>query len=226
MKNSNNKKLFFITILILSGLFSLSLLAQENKDELESKIDQLKGKIEKVTVKVDGKDVIFEGKEAESIAKNIRLFSKAPLLWQIDEDELLSGKGINVIRHRIKKDDKFDWMVKDGDKKKIEVQIEDGKKKVTITTEKDGKEETKILEGEEAENYLKENETGVKHGIFIDKEGVDEDNVFIIKNLGEEHIGCCCCCNKQMRHLEQIPEKGVKKIIIKERKKENETGNN
>ena len=55
----NGKKLALITGLILMGIFSLTLFAQDKKDDLSSKMKMLDGKIEKITVKVDGKDVVF-----------------------------------------------------------------------------------------------------------------------------------------------------------------------
>jgi len=218
MKNPNNKKLFIIALFVIFGLFSISLLAQEKENEFQNKIDQLKGKIEKVTIKVDGIDVIFEGDDAVKIVKNISTFSKIPLLWSVDENDFVSNDKVNIIKHRLRKDDAFEWKDKDGDKKKVEVQIEDGKKKVTITTEKDGKEETKILEGEEAAKYLEENETDT-HSTFIEMGGIDKDNVFIFKRLGDK-FSSHCCCHKRIKHLDSIDGKGIKKIIIKERKKE------
>lgn len=58
---TNKSKFFTIMVLVLIGVFSLTLFAQE-KEESKSKLDQLKGKVEKITVTVDGKDVVFEGK--------------------------------------------------------------------------------------------------------------------------------------------------------------------
>ncbi len=74
----NHSKILAIILFVLFGISSLTLLAQDEKDEFKLKVEQIKGKVEKVTVKVDGKDVVFEGEEAEKVAKGIKAFSKSP----------------------------------------------------------------------------------------------------------------------------------------------------
>ncbi len=165
MKNQNNKKLFVIAALVLFGLFSLSLFAQEKKDELDARLKEIKGTVEKIIIKVDGKEIIFEGKDAEKIGESIKVSGKIHRMrWlsHIDEDfDLAHG---NAMMYKFHGDD-FDWKHKEGGDKKIEIKIEDGKKKVTVTTTKDGEEETKTYEGEEAEKFIKEHE---KNGdVFI-----------------------------------------------------------
>ena len=211
MKNSNTAKLFLIAILTLFGFFSITLFAQDEKDEMNSKLDQLKGKVEKVTVKVDGKDVVFEGKDAERLSKSLRLFSKTPrMMWLSDDDEDFNFEGGNVLAYKFEDDD-FDWKERDGDKKKVEVKIEDGEKKVTVTTEKDGKEETKVYEGEEAEKFLKENKKEKGFKVFIG-EGDDTNGDVISFNKRIHEDGCCC--DKRMHMKMPMHGKGIKKIII------------
>ncbi|MEK6552585.1 MAG: hypothetical protein AABZ54_03955 [Bacteroidota bacterium] len=65
---TDKSKFFAIMIILILGLFSMAIFAQE-KDETKSKLDNLKGKIEKLTIKADGKDIVFEGKDAEKLVK-------------------------------------------------------------------------------------------------------------------------------------------------------------
>lgn len=220
MSTSFTKKLFVIAFFFLLGIFSLTLFAQDKKDDLDKKLDQLKGKVEKLTVKVDGKDVVFEGKDAESLAKKLRTFGKMPnMVWLSDEDGELAGKDGNVMMYRFNKLGKeFKVDAVGEENKKVEVKIEDGNKKVTVTTIKDGKEETKTFEGEEAEKFLKENEKVGKFKILVDKEpGMGDHMIFFNKKLDDED-GCCCCKGRMsMKHFS--PGQG-KKIIIEKIEKD------
>lgn len=231
MQKEVTKKVFIIAIIFLFGIFSLTVLAQDKKGQLDSKLDQLKGKVEKLTVKVDGKDVVFEGKDAEDLAKKLRTFGKMPkMLWLSEEDGELESEDGNVMMYKFrKKDGEFDWTAKGEDNKKVEVKIVDGNKKVTVTTFKDGKEETKTYEGEEAEKFLKENEKVGKFKIMVDGDaGARDHMMFFDRKLDNDEDGCCCCRGKmKMRHLspgkkiiiEKI-EKDVKDDKEKETKKE------
>jgi hypothetical protein len=225
MNQTFTKKLFVITLFFLLGNFSLTILAQDKKDDLDKKLDQLKGKVEKLTVKVDGKDVVFEGKDAEGLAKKLRAFGKMPnMVWLSDEDGKFEGKDGNVIMYRFnKKGDEFNVEAKGDETKKVEVKIEDGKKKVSITTFKDGKEETKTYEGEEAEKFLNENEKDGKFKIMVDGEpGTGDQMIFFNKKL-DDGDGCCCCKGRMsMKHFS--PGKGKKIIIEKIEKDSKETG--
>ena len=49
MLQTDKSKFFAITIILILGLFSMAIFAQE-KDETKSKLDNLKGKIEKLTI--------------------------------------------------------------------------------------------------------------------------------------------------------------------------------
>ena len=213
----NGKKLALITGLILMGIFSLTLFAQDKKDDLSSKMKMLDGKVEKITVKVDGKDVVFEGKEAESLAKKLKMFSKAGnMIWVTKEGDKTELNNGNVSLFKFKSDDGDD-NVKEN--KKVEVRIDKEDKKVTVTTEKDGKEDTKVYEGEEAEKYLKEHEAGTKIE-FKFKDGDDADaNVFYFKSGDDDDN--CCCYGKRMRHSRKMRMKmhdgGAKKIIIEKK---------
>ena len=52
MEKSNNKKLLIITMLMGFAFLTLTLFAQDKKDDLKSRMEQLNGKVEKITVKV------------------------------------------------------------------------------------------------------------------------------------------------------------------------------
>ncbi|NMB81104.1 MAG: hypothetical protein GYA14_04745 [Ignavibacteria bacterium] len=225
MNQTVTKKLFLIAFFFLLGIFSLTLFAQDKKDDLDKKLDQLKGKVEKLTVKVDGKDVVFEGKEAESLAKKLRTFGKMPnMVWLSDEDSEFEGKDGNVMMYRFNKLGKeFKVGAVGEENKKVEVKIDDGKKKVTVTTTKDGKEETKTYEGEEAEKFLKENEKVGKFNIMVnDEDGMGDRMIFFNKKLDDDN-GCCCCKGRMsMKHLS--PGKGKKIIIEKIEKDTKDSG--
>lgn len=201
---TDRSKFFTMMVLILLGLFSLTLFAQD-KEETRSKLDQLKGKVERITVKVDGKDVVFEGEDAQKIAdkmkseKRIKIFSSGDLekIGEGDDHEM-------VFRSKAKGRD-FDF--KAGDiKKKIKVEDKDGKKVVTITTMKDGKEETKTYEGDEAEKFLNE-EKEMKHITVTmdnDEDMSNDHMVYFKRKMGNKRMsihgrGCCGgSCGKEM----------------------------
>jgi hypothetical protein len=231
MQKEVTKKVFIIAIICLFGIFSLTVLAQDKKDQLDSKLDQLKGKVEKLTVKVDGKDVVFEGKDAEKLAGKLKAFSKMPdIKWFSEEDGKFEGEGGNVMIYKFRDgDDNMDWTVKSDEDKKIEVTIEDGKKKVSVTTSKDGKEETKTYEGEEAEKFLKENQKAGKFKIMVDGDARMKDHMmFFDRKLDDDESGCCCCRGRmKIKHfspgkkiiIERV-EKDLKDVKEKESKKE------
>jgi hypothetical protein len=195
----NKPKFFTMMILVMLGLFSLTLLAQE-KEESKSKLDQLKGKVEKITVKVDGKDVVFEGKEAQKMADQLREKKKVRVIV----DDRKEGKGDeekgNVVYFKSRKDD-GDFKTEKGDvSKKIKIEGNDGEKTVTITTTKDGKEETKTYKGEDAEKFLKD-EKDAKEVTFTfnDDENKPEGRMFFFKNKMGKRMGMrggCCCCEE------------------------------
>lgn len=224
MQKVFTKKLIVIAIFFLFGIFSLTILAQDKKDDLEKKLDQLKGKVEKLTVRVDGKDVVFEGKDAQDLAKKLQEFGKLPgMVWLSDEDGKFESKDGNVLMYRFnKKDGKIDVDTKGEENKKVEVRIEDGKKKVTVTTFKDGKEETKTYEGEEADKFIKENEKTGNFKIMIDGEpGAGKNMIFFNKQLDDEDG--CCCCKGRMKMKYFSPGSGKKIIIQKFEKDTKET---
>jgi hypothetical protein len=231
MQKEVTKKVFIIAVIFLFGIFSLTVLAQDKKDQLDSKLDQLKGKVEKLTVKVDGKDVVFEGKDAEDLAKKLRTFGKMPKMhWLSEEDGELEGEDGNVMIYKFRKnDDDFDWTAKGEDNKKIEVKIEDGKKKVSVTTFKDGKEETKTYEGEEAEKFLKENQKAGKFKIMVDGDSGMKDHMMLFERKLDDDQNCCGCCRGKMKMKHFSPgkkiiiervEKDLKDVKEKESKKE------
>lgn len=225
MTDINSRKILVIVIFFLLGIFSLTLFAQDKKDETDSKLDQLKGKVEKLTVKVDGKDVVFEGKEAEKLVKKLRAFGKTPeMIWLSDEDEEFEHEGGKVMMFKYDSKDK-DFTVSDKDDmdRKVEVRIVDGDKKVTVTTMKDGKEETKTYEGEEAEKYLNDNKKSGSFRIMIDKDKKAGDHIIYFDRKNDDDS----CKGRMIRVGRRAPDK-VKKIIIekidkseKEEKKSN-----
>jgi hypothetical protein len=215
---TDRSKFFTMMVIIILGLFSMTLLAQE-KEEVKSKLNQLKGKVEKITVKVDGKDVVFEGEEAQKIAdkmkseKRIKIFSSGDLK-ELEEDD----SNVMVFRSEGKAGD-FDIKT-DGVKKKVNVEDKDGKMVVTITTMKDGKEETKTYEGDEAEKFLNE-EKGMKHITVTmnDDEDMPKDHMIYFNrkiDKGMSKHGCNCCsggCSMEMAPMHgNAPHKMMMKM--------------
>lgn len=178
MLQTDRSKFFTMMVIILLGLFSLTLFAQE-KEEGKSKLDQLKGKVEKITVKVDGKDVVFEGEDAQKMADKMKSEKRIRVSSSGDFEHFEEGDGkVMMFRSKAKAGD-FD--VKVGDMtKKVNVEDKDGKKVVTITTMRDGKEETKTYEGDEAEKFLNERK-GMKHITVTMND--DED-------MSKDHMAC------------------------------------
>ena len=160
--------------------------AQENiKEEIGEKIKKVEGAVSKISIEHEGGTIEFTGEESALLYK--RLKSSSRHLEIITEGER-SFNTIGVERY-IKEE--FD---SDSDATKIKIEIEDGEKKVTVTTIKDGKEEVKVLEGEEAEEYLEEYEEGafrrfiIKKELDGDLEKVDFDDEIILFKVGEEKI--------------------------------------
>lgn len=226
MTDINSKKALVIIIFFLLGIFSLTLFAQDKKDDTDSRLDLLKGKVEKLTVKVDGKDVVFEGKEAEMLVKKLRAFGKMPdMVWLSDDEGELEHEGGKVMMFKYDSKDKdFTLSEKDDLDKKVEVRIVDGDKKVTVTTKKDGKEEVKTYEGEEAEKYLKENQKSGNFRIMIGKDKNPGDHIIYFDRKSDREGGCC----NRMKCSGHATKEKVKKVIIeridkdeKERKESN-----
>lgn len=212
----NYSKILAIILFVLFGIPSLTLLAQDKKDEFESKVEQIKGKVEKVTVKVDGKDVVFEGEDAEKLAKGINVFSKSPHIMFLSGDEDwcdVDGGHVSMFKFD---DDDFNWKDKGDVKKKVEVRIEDGKKKVTVTTNENGEEKTKIYEGDEAEKLLKENKKEGAFNIYLsgdDEKGLHDKFVYFHESDDDDR-GTCCCSHHNMKMKMPKHMKGMKKITI------------
>lgn len=223
-------KLKIKTLAILVLFFAgISLMAQE-KSEFKEKLKNLDGKVDKVTVKVDGKDVVFEGKDAEKLiqivkpgeGKNIMIFSDDK-----DAKTSMNKKRVKIISHGNKNlslsNEDFDWKdegLKDN-QKKIKVTIDDGKKVVTVTTVKDGKEETKTYEGEDADKFLKENETGKEFNIHVMKDGEDcnsDDLYFVTKDSSDDNS--CCCCKCDHKKMNMMKEHEANKMMMKKSDKD------
>lgn len=223
MLQSNKSKLLAMAALILLGLFSLTLFAQE-KEETKSKLDQLKGKVEKITVKVDGKDVVFDGKDAQKLADRLRAEKRIRIFTSGDAEEGEVGEG-NAVFFRSREGKVGTSEMNEGNiSKNVKVEEKDGKKVVTVTTTKDGKDETKVYEGAEAEKFLKD-EKGMKHisVTLNDDEDMPKGNmVYFNKRMNHGKMGmrnCCCCCNNGCEMDDETPMHGgkkIKKMIIKE----------
>lgn len=214
MLQTDKSKFFAIMIILILGLFSMTILAQE-KDETKSKLDNLKGKIEKLTIKADGKDIVFEGKDAEKLVKMIKSSPRKGFMFRSDDGNMMKMGGGNVMMFRSKDDD--DSNVKDEkSKKNVKIEINDGNKKITVTTMKDGKEEIKIYEGEDAEKFMKE-EKGMKHfNIQIDDdEDMPQCGMMFFKQMGG--CDCSCCGGEKMMMRKHFPGKGMKHTIIEEK---------
>lgn len=204
MQLISNKKLVASLSIMLLLLISGAILAQD-KPEAKSKLD---GKIEKITVKVDGRDVVYEGKEAEDMGRLLKAKTDKKMVF-------VTSDGVEHFPGEARK---FKFITEDGDakeiKKTVKVEHVDGKKKIIITTDKDGKVETKELEGDEAEAFWTDNESGKKFNIRIDKEGGDE-NVMIFRSA-PGHRGCCCCSHGNMHT--PMHNRQIEKIIIEKEK--------
>lgn len=130
-----------------------------------------------VTIKTkdeDGKETVKElkGEEAEKWLEENK--TENDMVWVSDNDNF---DGDMVFIKKINDNE-------DGVEKKIDVKIEDGEKKVTIKTTVDGNENVEVLEGEEAEKWLKENEAQKFDMIFVSGDD-DCDQKFIVKKHGD-----------------------------------------
>ncbi len=211
----DKSKFFDIMIILILGLFSMAIFAQE-KDETKSKLEKLKGKIEKLTIKADGKDIVFEGKDAEKLVKTLKSRPHKEFMFQSKGGKMMKMGGGNVVMFSSKDDDADE---KCGEnKKEVKVEVNDSGKRITVTTMKDGKEETKVYEGENAEKFMKE-EKGMKHfNIQIDgDEDMSKDRTMFFKHMEGNNCGCSCCCGEKMMMRKHFPGKGMKHIIIEEK---------
>lgn len=215
---TNRTKFFTMMAIILLGLFSLTLFAQ-NKEETKSKLNQLKGKVEKITVKVDGKDVVFEGEEAQKLADKMKAEKRIKIISSGDLKEVKEGDGnVMVFRSKAKTSD-FD--VKAGEiTKKVNVENKDGKKVVTVTTTKDGKEETVTYEGDKAEKFMS-GEKGMKHITVTldDDEDMPKDHmIYFDRKMGTNKMrkhGCGCCCGRCGTEMAPMHGKAPHKMMMK-----------
>ncbi len=216
MKLNGTEKSKFLTmaVILLLGIFSMTLLAQ-NKEE--SKLDQLKGKVEKITFKVDGKDVVFEGKDAEKLADKVKSEKRIEIIT--DDNAKSSGKGekkIVIVKSKKGANESAFETKNDGNETKVNVEVNDGKKVITVTTVKDGKEETKTYEGEEAEKFLKDQKEMKDISVYVtDGEKMEKGNVFFFKNKmkagkGGMSCGCGCCCGEGCG-MKETKEPGMEK---------------
>ncbi|MFA5805750.1 MAG: hypothetical protein WC879_14020 [Melioribacteraceae bacterium] len=215
MLQTDKSKFFAIMIILILGIFSTAIFAQE-KDETKSKLDNLKGKIEKLTIKADGKDIVFEGKDAEKLVGMLKSSPHKGFMFKNDDGKMMKMGGGNVMMFR-SKDDAADE--KGCEKKKnVKVEVNNDGKKITVTTMKDGKEETKVYEGEDAEKFMKE-EKGMKHfNIQIDSdEDMPKDRIMFFQHMEGNNRGCSCCGGEKMMMRKHFPGKDMKHMIIEEK---------
>ena len=144
----------------------------DDKDYKKIKIEDENGeKKVTVTTKENGeeKTKVYKGKEADEYIEKLKDEEGINFVG-IDDDEgnIWITKDSKV---KISKDDDentFDiYFETDGEEgedidKEVKVEVKDGEKKVTVTTTKDGGETVDVYEGEEADEYLKEEENKKK----------------------------------------------------------------
>jgi len=167
------KNIIFPVLAVMLVISSVSIFAQEKeKSELNKKLADLKGKVEKVTVKVDGKDVVFEGKDAENLVKKMKSSGITSFAYSTNGENLktraFAVKGKKLAEITEDDGENEDVLVRVGEAiegkemKNIKIEKNGGKTVIHLTeTDKDGKPVEKVLEGDEAEKYLKENNEGV-----------------------------------------------------------------
>lgn len=222
---TDRSKFLTIMAIILLGLFSLTIFAQE-KGESKSKLDKLKGKVEKITVKVDGEDVVFEGKDAKELTEKIKAGKRIKIFTSEDLEEVEECDGnVMVISSKSKIDD-FDSK-SDGVKKKIKVEVNDGKKVLTVTTTKDGKEEIKTYEGDEADKFL-ESEDGLTN-VWISADGKDgkskDHMIYFNRKMGGKKMskhGCDCCCGGCKMEITSMHGKTPHKMMMMMKSEKND----
>ena len=119
--------------------------------QIEVQVEEKNGeKTETVTTNENGEEKVetFSGKEAEEYLDEIEDEHNVLIEFDLDID---TDKNCKINKIWIHSDDNQSEI-----EEKIKVEVENGKRTVTITTTKDGEEKVKILEGGEAEKYMKE----------------------------------------------------------------------
>ncbi len=138
--------------------------------EINVKIEDGK-KIITVTTSKDGKETVktYTGKEADKfLESNGGKHVKVKIL----EDGKLGsamffGKGSHKLKNYGKKFRVYSGHDSDETERNINVEKKDGKLKVTVTTTVDGKKEIKVYEGDDAEKYLEENNSGDDEDVIL-----------------------------------------------------------
>ena len=225
MKNSKRNftgKLFGILLFLLIPY--LIVIAQSSENELSEKIKNIKGDIEEITISAGGEEYTFTGEEAEELFKKMKAMNSKKVMVKVIDDiddakTIWVTKGEDDVNLKTIIEDEFEFHFEeegeDGEKikKGIEVEIENGDKKVTVTTTKNGEKTTEVLEGEEAEEFLKNSKHSKKYNVKIyndeDLEWVSEgdaDMMFISKELeGEDSV---------KKEVKVSVEDGIKKVIV------------
>lgn len=207
-KNNLFKTALFI-LLILLGVTAVSLNAQDKK--VKEKIKDIKGEAKKITIVTDKESYTFEADEAGYIlglVKDSKDGKKFDIYVSGDDEDakyvFFSSDDDDCEKVKIKKIDKdfVRSVAKDDESKTIKVEVRDGKKKVTVTTDEDGKEVVKEYEGEEADEYLKNNNNYVVVDV-ISTDDIESKN--LIWNFTTDE-------NSKVVKVEE--KDGVKKVTI------------
>lgn len=104
----------------------------------------------------DEKVEVYEGEEADEYLKKMKKDNSFTLELEVDSDD------DHVWVHKSKGESSIE--------KDVKVEIVDGKKKVTVTTKENGEEKVEVFEGEEADEFLENEDGSKKHKKIIIKE--------------------------------------------------------
>jgi len=168
------KQLFFVASLSL--LITFGAIAQVKG--LQEKLKKVEGKTESVIIKTDKGSTTFSGDEAEALLKMLKAKTHGKKIIIVDgEDDVsccgddgenfdesnLPIKKMRLMHHgapdeniEIELSDIMDSSAANKVRKKVVVDNRDGDKTVTITTTENGAEKVEMLEGADAEKFLKE----------------------------------------------------------------------
>jgi hypothetical protein len=142
-------------------------------------------KVVEVTTYKNGEKVIkkYEGQEAEEFLETHG--GENIIEFEFGEDDCDSGFVYISKSNKVKfaGDKKLNWITADecdGNSEEVKVEFKDGNKVVTVTTSEDGESKTKIYEGDEAEEFLKNNNDNT---FFISTGDDDSARIIKIKKL-------------------------------------------
>jgi len=194
-------------------------------DEEEIDDDGIKKKV-KVEI-VDGQKKVTVT-TTENGEEKVELFEGEDADKYLDEHEELQFNdedgNVMVLKSKDSKDKNFVWVeaFDEGEgkvEKKVNVEVIDGEKVITVVTTEDGEEKTVVLEGVDADKFLK-TEKGTFHIIMSDDDSDEEE--IMIKLIDADKLIDCDENHIKVFLKEKDEEKGVKTIKIKKVKKEKE----